>query len=174
MDAYVVRVRKVYPSLPSRRPPQDRRPFPWRWVWRPFFDFCRFFSHPKKRLKFETSKNYFFSRFSRFLAPPASIFANSGAKMGPRRVDFRRFFEKPDFLKIELSMVIWPHFEGPTLQKSVWRAIPNGNGAKKHKKLLPALPPDALFRLRARSWSILGAFWPPKNENGQVTFSTFF
>ena len=98
---------------------------------RPFFDFLPFFSHAKKRLKFETSKNYFFSRFSRFLAPPASIFANSGAKMGPRRVDFRRFFEKPDFLKIELSMVIWPHFEGRTLQKSVRRATPNGNGAKK-------------------------------------------
>ena len=92
------------------------------WVWRPFFDFFRFFSHAKKRLKFETSKNYFFSRFSRFLAPPASIFANSGAKMGPRRVDFRRFFEKPDFLKIELSMVIWPHFEGRTLSKLIPRA----------------------------------------------------
>ena len=150
MDALSLRSRKGFPSLPSRRPPQDRRPFPWRWVWRPFFDFFRFFSHAKKRLKFETSKNYFFSRFSRFWAPPASIFANSGTKMGPRRVDFRCFFEKRDFLKIELSMVIWPHFEGRTLQKSVRRAAPNGTGKKKRQKSFPAPPPDVLFRPRAR------------------------
>ena len=75
--------------------------------------------------------NKFSDQFWRFLAAPASIFANSGAKMGVRRVDFRCFFEKRDFLKIELSMVIWPHFEGRTLQKSVPRATPNGNGAKK-------------------------------------------
>ena len=44
-----LRTRKVYPSLPSRRPPQDRRHFPRRWVWRPFFDFFCFFCHAKKR-----------------------------------------------------------------------------------------------------------------------------
>ena len=44
-----LRSRKGFPSLPSRRPPQDRRPLPWRWNWRPFFDFFRFFPHAKKR-----------------------------------------------------------------------------------------------------------------------------
>ena len=29
----------IYPSLPSRRRPQDRRTFPWRWVWRPLASF---------------------------------------------------------------------------------------------------------------------------------------
>ena len=82
--------------------------------------------------------------------------------MGPRRVDFRRFFEKPDFLKIELSMVIWPHFEGRTLQKSVPRATPNGNGEKNRQKSLPAPSPDALFRFRARFLSILGSRPGPK------------
>ena len=162
MDAYVARVRKVYPSLPSRRPPQDRRPFRPNPTDRPFFDFFQFFSHAKKRLKFETSKNYFVSRFSRFRAPPASIFANSGAKMGPRRVEFRRFFENRDFLKIELSMVIWPHFEGRTLQKSVPSATPNGNGAKKHQETLPAPSPDALFWPRPHFWSMSGSGQLPK------------
>ena len=42
-SAKVCRSRKGFPSLPSRRPPQDRRPFPWRWIWCPFFDFFVFF-----------------------------------------------------------------------------------------------------------------------------------
>ena len=52
--------------------------------------------------------------------------------------------------------------KGRTLQKSVRRATPNGNGKKKRRKSLPAPPPDVLFRPRARFWSILGSRPDPK------------
>ena len=47
-------------------------------------------------------------------------------------------------------------FKGQTLQKSVPRATPNDNGARKRKKSVPAPSPDALFRPRARFLSIFG------------------
>ena len=53
-------------------------------------------------------------------------------------------------------------FKGQTLQKSVPRATPNDNGARKRKKSVPAPSPDALFRPRARFWSILGLRPGPK------------
>ena len=46
-----LRSRKVYPSLPSRRPSADRRTLPRKTGNRPFFDFFRFFSRRKKRRK---------------------------------------------------------------------------------------------------------------------------
>ena len=53
-------------------------------------------------------------------------------------------------------------FKGRTLQKSVRRATPNGTGEKKRQKSLQAPSPDALFRSRARFWSILGSRPGPK------------
>ena len=40
---------RVYPSLPSRRPPQDRRPLPSKVELTSFFRLFSFFSHAKKR-----------------------------------------------------------------------------------------------------------------------------
>ena len=55
--------------------------------------------------------------------------------------------------------------EGQTLQKSIRRATPNGTGEKNRQKSLPAPSPDALFRSRARFWSIWGV--RPGAENRQ-------
>ena len=52
--------------------------------------------------------------------------------------------------------------EGQTLQKSVRRATPNGNGKEKRQKPLLAPSPDALFRPRARFLSILASRPDPK------------
>ena len=48
-------------------------------------------------------------------------------------------------------------FKGQTFQKSVRRATPNGTVKKNRQKSFPAPSPDALFRSRARFWSILGS-----------------
>ena len=112
MGAYVVRVRKVYPSLPSRRPPQDRRPFPRRRVWRPFFDFFLFFFRMQKNVeKTERQKTTFFAIFSDFGSPRRRFFVIFGPKTGPRRLLFRCFFENGDFVKIVLPLW-WEHSFG--------------------------------------------------------------
>ena len=59
----------------------------------------------------------FMSFFVRCLVAPALISETFGSKMSPWMVDFRRFFENRGFLEIELSIVIWPHFEGRTFPK---------------------------------------------------------
>ena len=59
----VCRSRKGFPSLPSRRPPQDRRPLPCNWNWRPFFDFFRFFGALKNNEKTDGQKINFFRQF---------------------------------------------------------------------------------------------------------------
>ena len=50
------------------------------------------FSHAKKRMKIETSKNYFFSRNFRFRASPASIFAKFGSQNGSPEAFFEVIF----------------------------------------------------------------------------------
>ena len=49
-----------------------------------------------------------------------------------------------------------------TLQKSVRRPTPNGNGKKNRQNSLPATSPGLLFRPRARFLSILGSRTDPK------------
>ena len=117
----------------------------------------------------------------RFLVAPALIFAPFGSKMSPWRVDFRCFSEKRDFLEIELSMVIWPCFEGRTLPKRTPQRCDNrlpcataGKTAKNGRR-------DPLFRPRARFWSILGSRLGPRMASlGRLsadlapTFATFW
>ena len=57
--------------------------------------------------------------------------------------------------------------EGQTLRKSIRRATPNGTGKKNQQKSFPAPSPDALFRSRARFWSILGFRPDPKNHQNR-------
>ena len=101
--------------------------------------------------------------------------------MGPRRVDFRCLSEKRDFLEIELSMVIWPHFEGRTLPKlsphRCEKRLPCATAEKTGKNGRR----DPLFRPRARFWSILGSRLGPRMASlGRLsadfgpTFATFW
>ena len=64
--------------------------------------------------------------------------------------------------------------KGQTLQESVRGVTPNSDGSKQRKKSLPAPPPDALFRLRAGFWSILGPFWAPLAKSLFTLFGHFF
>ena len=56
-------------------------------------------------------------------------------------------------------------FKGRTLQKSVRRATPNGNGKRNRQKSFPAPSPDALFRPWARFGSILGSLLGPRRAS---------
>ena len=58
-------------------------------------------------------------------------------------------------------------FKGQTLQKSVPRPTPNDNGARKHKKSIPAPSPDPLFRPRDRFWWTFRLLPGPKNTKKQ-------
>ena len=125
--------------------------------------FTLFFSNPKNPPKNDPLKNYFFGNFWRFLVPLALISGDFGSQNWSPEGNFRVFFEKRGFLEIELSMVIWPSFEGRTLPKSLRRALLNGNAAKILQKSAPAPSPDALFQLRARFWLIFGSQREPQN-----------
>ncbi len=91
-----------YPSLPSRRRPQDRRTLPRNCTGRPFFDFFRFFRMQKNVEKTDGQKIDIFRQFWRFLGFRRRFSAIFGLKTGPRRLLFRCFSENGDFLKIVL------------------------------------------------------------------------
>ena len=103
-----------------------------------------------------TVKKLFFGGFVRFLVAPALIFATFGSKMSPRRVVFRCLSEKRGFLEIELSMVIWPCFEGRTLPKLTPQRCENRLPCATAEKTEKNGRRDSLVRPRARFWSLLG------------------
>ena len=98
----------------------------------------------------------------RFLVAPALVFATFGSKMSPWRVDFRCFSENRGFLEIELSMVIWPCFEGRTLPKLTPQRCENRLPCATAEKTEKNGRRDPLFRPRARFWSILGSRLGPR------------
>ena len=148
--------RVMHPSLPPRRPRASRRTS----VGLTFLHFFRCFSACKKTHDFRLLKKLLFLAI-------LAIFCASG-------VEFRRFWVPKRlpggyFFGVFSKTVIFSKscsrcggnliFKGQTLRKSVPRATPNDNGARKREKSVPAPSPDALFRPRARFWSIL-ASWP--------------
>ena len=163
-SAKVCRSRKGFPSLPSRRPPQDRRTLPRRWTWRPFFDFFRFFSNAKNRQKNGTSKIHFFCYFWRFWVAPARIFSNFLSQNRSPEATFSVFFLKTVILSKSCSRCGGSTIlKGQTLRKSIRRATPNGTGEKNRQQSLPAPSPGALFRSRARFFVDFGV--PAGSQN---------
>ena len=147
--------RKVYPSLPSRRPSADRRTLPRRRGKSLFFRFFSIFFASKKTSKNTIVKKLFFSHFFAISARPGVDFSSFSV---PKRIPGGYFFGV--FSKTAISSKSRSRlgnnriFEGRTVRKSVRRATPDGDGEKKRQKSLPAPSPDALFRLRARFLSI--------------------
>ena len=86
--------------------------------------------------------------------------------MGPKQVPggyfFGVFLKTVIFSKSRSRLGNNRILQGRTLRKSVPRATPNHNVARKRKKSVPKPSPDALFRPRARFWSILGSRLGPK------------
>ena len=160
---------KVYPSFPSRRPSADRRTLPENIGKRPFFDFFRFFSRRKKR----SSKNYFFDFFAILTRPGVDFSSFSVPKRVPGGYFFGVFSKTAILSKSRSRLGNNRIFEGRTLQKSVRRATPNGDGKKKRQKPLPAPSPDVLFRLRARFLSILGSRPGPQNRQKPAPKPTY-
>ena len=73
-SAKVCRSRKGFPSLPSRRPPQDRRPLPCKPDGPLFFRFFSIFFACKKTSKKRNVKNSLFSPFLAILGGPGVAF----------------------------------------------------------------------------------------------------
>ena len=87
-----------------------------------------------------------------FSAHPASIFVDLGSQHESTQATFSAFISYGDVIKIVL-LLRWEHnFQGSDPQKSIPRATPNDNGARKRKKSVPAPSPDALFRQQDRFW----------------------
>ena len=108
LNAYVLRTWKVYPSLPSRWPPLDRRPFPWNCTWRHFlvfFRFLRFFFRIRKfAQKTESPKTLFFRPFCASLASRRRLSAVFSPEKWPRSMDFQAFLQNRGFPEIASTL----------------------------------------------------------------------
>ena len=158
MDALSLRSRKGFPSLPSRRPPQDRRTLPRNWTWRPFFDFFSFFFACKKTVKKLNVKN---QRSLQFLTILGRSGVNFSPFLVPKQVPGGYFFGvvlKTVILSKSCSRCSGSTiFKGRALEKSVRRATPNGISAKHRRKTCVTPCADVLFQSRACFPSMFGA-----------------
>ena len=112
----------------------------------------------KKRFKHDTSKIHLFDTFFRFLGSPASLRDRFGSQNWSPEHRFSVFFSKNVVFSKSCSRCGGSTIlKGQTLQKSVRKATPNGNGARIDKKLLKTSLCDALWAEKVDFWSILGS-----------------